>query len=189
MTSDAPEQEENSRLRGKMIHNIIAMNETFNQPQDSESKFVWTFKEFEERSRSVWWYVVAGVIVALAILYSFATNNFLFTVIIVLAMLVIFARQFQSAGHIECEISHSGIRVGKRLYSFNDLASFSIIIRDDNARVLYIHEARGLRNILPLPLIDIESEYVRMFLLQFLEEDTEHQHEPVWDWLTRTLRL
>lgn len=154
-----------------------------------QETFTWTFKEFEEHSRSVWWYVVAGVIVALALLYSFATNNFLFTVIIVLTMLVIFTRQFQTAGHVECEVSPSGIRVGKKLYSFADLASFSIITRDDNARVLYAHEARGFRNILPLPLIDIEPESVRMFLLQFLEEDTEHQHEPMWDWLTRALRL
>ncbi|MEK7122265.1 MAG: hypothetical protein AAB855_00245, partial [Patescibacteria group bacterium] len=76
-----------------------------------------------------------------------------------------------------------------RQYSFSDLATFSIIRREDDKQVLYIHEARGLRNLLPLPLIDIPPESLRMFLLQFLEEDTEHQHEPMWDWLMRALRL
>lgn len=154
-----------------------------------EQSFRWTFKEFDQHTRSVWWYVIAGVIVALAVLYSFATNNFLFTVIIVLAVLILFTRQFQLPALIECEIAPSGIRVGDKHYAFNDLAWFSIIERADGSRILYIHEARGLRNLLPLPLIDIEPESVRMFLLQFLDEDTDHQYEPVWDWLMRVLRL
>lgn len=154
-----------------------------------EQSFQWTFEEFEQHTRGVWWYVVAGVLVALAVLYSFATNNFLFTVIIVLAVLVMFTRQFQTPAHVECEIAPEGIRVGKKFYAFGDLASFSIIQRTDGLTVLYVHEARGLRNLLPLPLIDIPPEHIRMFLLQFLEEDTEHQYEPIWDWLMRTLRL
>ena len=154
-----------------------------------EQSFTFIFKEFDQHVRSAWWYVIAGVLVAAAVLYSFATNNFLFTVIIVLAIVILFSRQFQSPAEVECEITASGIRVGTKHYAYADLAYFSIIEREDGERILYIHEARGLRNLLPIPLIDIPSEAVRMFLLQFLEEDADHRYEPVWDWLMRALRL
>lgn len=154
-----------------------------------EESFTWTFKEFDQHSRGVWWYAVAGMIVALAVLYSFQTNNFLFTVIIVLTLVILFARQFQTPTNIECEITQKGIRIGNKPYAFADLASFSIITREDGRPILYVHEARGLHSLVPIPLVDIQPESVRMFLLQFLEEDTDHQHEPLWDVLTRTLRL
>lgn len=162
-------------------------NQSFTIP--SIEGFTWTFKEFDHHARGVWWYVIAGVAVALTVLYSFATNNFLFTVIVVLAVLIIFARQFQTPAEVTCEITPSGIRIGKKQYSFKDITSFSIIERGDGARVLYVHEARGLQNILPLPLIDIEPESIKLFLMEFLEEDTDHQYEPVWDWLMRALRI
>ena len=155
-------------------------------PQEA---FQWTFKEFDQHTRGVWWYCIAGVIVALAVLYSFQTNNFLFTVIIVLTMVIIFVRQFQTPSDVECHINTTGIRIGSKQYSFADLASFSIITREDGASILYVHEARGLHNLVPLPLVDISPESLRMFLLQFLEEDTEHRHEPMGDWLMRNLRL
>lgn len=154
-----------------------------------EESFAWTFKEFDQHSRGVWWYIVAGVVVALAVLYSFQTNNFLFTVIIVLTLVILFARQFQTPTDVECVINEQGIRIGKKRYSFADLASFSVVMREDGVPILYIHEARGLHNLLPLQLVDISPENLRMFLLQFLEEDVEHQHEPLWDWLMRALRL
>ena len=148
-----------------------------------EQSFSWTFQEFEKHERSVWWYVIAGLVVALLVVYSFATNNFLFTVITVIAVVVLFARQMQEPAKIECEVKSDGINIGSKKYSF------SLLQRDDGMPVLYLHEARGMRNMVPIPMVDCSPESVRMFLLDFLEENGEHRHEPILDWLMRILKL
>lgn len=153
------------------------------------ASFHWQFQEFEKHERSVWWYVIAGFVVALIVVYSFATSNFLFTVITVITVIVLFARQMQEPGTIECHVGGDGITVGNKKYLFSDLDAFSILDRDDGITVLYLHEARGLRNVLPIPIIDSRPESVRMFLRDFLEEDGDHQQEPILDWLMRVLKL
>jgi len=156
-----------------------------NYPQS----FHWSFREFEKHERSVWWYVVAGLVVAGIVIYSFATNNFLFTVITVIVVVVLFARQIQEPATLTCELTEDGVFVGNKKYSFSDLDAFSVLLRDDGMPVLYLHEARGLRNMLPIPIVDSEPESVRMFLRDFLEEDGDHQHEPILDWIMRVLKL
>lgn len=154
-----------------------------------EQSFSWTFQEFEKHERSVWWYVIAGLVVALLVVYSFATNNFLFSVITVITVVVLFARQMQEPARIECAVTEDGIFVGKKKYSFSDLDSFSLLQRDDGVPVLYLHEARGMHNMVPIPMVDCSPESVRMFLRDFLEENGEHQQEPILDWLMRALKL
>ncbi len=151
--------------------------------------FHWTFYEFEKNERGAWWYAVAGVIVALILLYAFYTGNFLFIVLTVITMVILFARHMNEPATIACELSPNQIIVGTKTYSFNDLDYFSIIRRGDGEAILYLHEARGLRNMLPIPIIDFDPESIRIFLRQFLEEDTEHESEPILDWLMRTLKL
>ncbi|MDP2630678.1 MAG: hypothetical protein Q8P56_04685 [Candidatus Uhrbacteria bacterium] len=154
-----------------------------------EQSFRWTFQEFEKHERSVWWYVIAGLVVALLVVYSVASNNFLFTVITVITVVVIFARQMQEPASIECEVTDDGIFVGKKKYAFSDLDSFSLLQRDDGVPVLYLHESRGMHNMVPIPMVDCSPESVRMFLRDFLEENGEHQQEPILDWLMRALKL
>ncbi|MBI4599720.1 hypothetical protein HY732_02250 [Candidatus Uhrbacteria bacterium] len=154
-----------------------------------DQSFRWTFQEFEKHERGTWWYGIAGLVVALLVVYSVATNNFLFTVITVITVIVLFARQMQEPSRIECTLTDEGIVIGNKKYSFSDLDSFSLLKRDDGMPVLYLHEARGLRSIVPIPLIDCQPESVRMFLRDFLQENGEHEQEPILDWLMRALKL
>ncbi len=154
-----------------------------------EQSFHWSFREFEKHERSVWWYAIAGLVVALIVVYSFVSNNFLFTVITVITVVVLFARQMQEPGVVECEVTEAGIFLGNKKYIFSDLDSFSLLERDDGVPVLYLHEARGMRNMVPIPIVDLQPESVRMFLRDFLEENAEHEQEPILDWLMRVLKL
>ncbi len=149
----------------------------------------WAFDEFEQHHRSTMWYVIAGLVVGILLVYSIATSNLLFGVLIFLGTAVLFIRHSFRPQEIVCEIGHKGILLGSKVYSFADIEYFSIIQNSVDETVLYIREARGLKSNIPIPLPEDQEDEIREFLEQFIEEDTEHQSEPLWDWIMRKLKL
>ena len=156
---------------------------------DNKNVIFWEFDEYEIHERSTWWYVIAGLVVGGLLVYSIATSNILFAIVVFLAVVTIFVRHSRPPEKIECEISPDGVRIGEKCYGYKDITCFSIIESHIGDPVLYIREARGMRNLLPLPLAGTPREEVQEILREYLEEDTDHLYEPFWDWIGRTLKL
>lgn len=154
-----------------------------------QTSLKWSFEAFEKYERGVVWYAVAGLVVGLLLVYAFATNNILFGLLVLIIIVTLFVRHIQEPGRVVCEISEKGVMVGRRMYVFDDLESFSIIKTSDGRILFYVKEKRGLKNNLSMPLLGYEPSDIRNVLKDRVVEDTEHTNEPLWDALSRLLKL
>ncbi len=153
------------------------------------TEFVWTFNEFERHERGMLWYAIAGVVVALLLVYSYVSENYLFGLLVIITTIIIFTHNIHNPQEVDCEIDTSGVRVGNKKYPFHGIDYFSIIENDEGIDVLYLQERAGFRSLLPIPLADQEVEKLRKFLRLHIQEDLEHRYEPLWDSLSRFLKL
>ncbi len=154
-----------------------------------EPAYRWTFDKFERHERGTLWYVIAGLVVGGLLVYSIATANILFGVIIFLTVVIIFGRHMNESEMVSCEIYPDAIVVDDKRYPYQDIRTFSIITTSEGAPILYLYEGRGLRHHVPIPLADQDPLEIREYLLDVVEEDVEHLYEPIWDRLTRKLKL
>jgi hypothetical protein len=161
-------------------------------PQNSKlqnTRFSWRFDEFERHERGTLWYALAGIVVAGFLIYAYVTENYLFGLLTLITTVIIFTHNIHNPQEIECEIDTSGIRVGNKKYPYHAIDCFSIIENDDGKDVLYVQEKAGFRSQLPILIVDQDIEQLRRFLRIHAEEDMEHKYEPLWDSLSRFLKL
>ncbi|MFH1098612.1 MAG: hypothetical protein V1723_01670 [Candidatus Uhrbacteria bacterium] len=148
----------------------------------------WAFSEYTQHERGRWWYIAAAVIAALLIVYSFASRNFLFAVIIVMIAIALYLRHVRQPVELTCTITERGVQVGDDFLAYDSLRNFWILDRADSPRTLYV-DVRGLRGRLVIPLGDLGVEEVRAALRERLPEDTEQHDEPAADAIGRMLKL
>ena len=120
---------------------------------------------------------------------SYITDNALFGLLVLITTFVIFVRHAFEPSRIECEITENGIRVGSKAYPFESINSFWVLELEDGRDMLYIEEKRGLRSILPVPILEADTEHLRKILRKYIEEEKERSFEPFWEWVAHRLKL
>ncbi len=148
----------------------------------------WAFPEYEIPHRGTAWYVVAGLVVGLLIVWSISQQNYTFPLLIIMVTIILFAHTLQTPLTLNCRITSEGISVGDTMYPFPDLESFWIV-ETAVGEVLYFQNRRGMKRVTKVPLQTQDADNVRTFLQQYVEENQEYTNEPLGDWLTRRLRL
>lgn len=149
----------------------------------------WSIPEYHEHERGKRWYIAAIAIAALLIGYSVITANFLFAIILVLAILIMSVHDRKKAPEIGFEIMESGIAVGAARYSYNTFKNFWMYYEPGEAKLLFFEFKSGMRPRLSIPLQNKNPLKVRAILLQHLPEDVERENEPLSEQLTRLLKL
>lgn len=159
------------------------------QKHHTSERYHWTFSSFEKHERTLWWYVAAGLVVGVLLIYSLLSGNFLFSLLVLVTTLVLFLRHAVEPQTIDCEITTDGIRVGSKIYLFEAIRFFWILEHEPGRDILYIEERKGLRSILPIPLHKHDPSELRLFLRKFVEEERERIYEPLWESIARMLKL
>lgn len=159
------------------------------ETQLAQPSFEWTFDAYERHDRGLLWYSISGLIVGSFLVYSIATGNFLFGVLVIIATAILFLRHVQEPQRITCSIDNEKINVGGKDYHFSRIALFWIIKNTNDEPVLYIQEQRGLHGILAIPLEKEDPEVLRAHLRQYIVESVEHKFEPFFDSVFRMLKI
>lgn len=157
--------------------------------QQQKTGYSWLFASFEKHERGMFWYAIAGAVVGLLLVWSYLSANILFGLLLLIFLLVLFLRHVSEPASVECEVSDEGIRVGTKEYPFSAVRYFWILEHQDGRIVLYIEEKGGLRIILPIPIHDHDPAELRSFLKKYVEEERERTHEPLLEWLSRSLKI
>lgn len=152
-------------------------------------EFQWSIPEYEQYERGTLWYVAAGVVVGLLIVYSYWSQNFLFGIIIGLTAVILFLRHYYQPQEVECSIDNEGITVGERRYDFGELDYFRVVEVPNIHTILYLHKKRGWHSEFPLKIDGIDPQELRLYLLNFLDEHEGHRNENMWESLARFLKL
>ena len=89
----------------------------------------WEVPEYETHERSRNWYLIAGVIGALLLVYAMITSNFLFAGIIVIAAVVIILTDGKEPVKVRISLTDEGVEVGRKVYDYDEIKDFSIVYK------------------------------------------------------------
>ncbi len=151
--------------------------------------FTWDIPEYEQYDRGTLWYIIAGVVVGLLVVYSYWSQNFLFGIIVTLTAIILFLRHYYQPQAITCEIDEEGIVIGDKRYEFNDLDRFRIVEIPNEQYVLYLHKKRGWHSEFPVRMHTVDPNSVRLYLLNFIDEHEGNKNENMWESLARFLKI
>ena len=149
----------------------------------------WQFPEFVKYKRSRNWYIIAGTIVVLLLIYSAVTANILFAMIIIIASIIFIINQRRDPRTVSFKISEEGIVVDETLYEWPEIKNFWIIYEPPKVKNLYFEFKSLMLPRLPIPLQDQDPVKIREMLLDYIDEDIEREGEPISDGISRTLKL
>jgi len=149
----------------------------------------WTVQEYDRHQRGLLWYILiisAGMIL---VAYGFMSNNFLFSLIIILSAIILFIQSYQSPAQVLFRITELGVVLGNRFYKYSELKNFYIIYQPPEVKTLFIEPKSGMRPVLRVPLLDEDPLNVREAMNVFLVEDLEKEEEPFTDLFARRWKI
>lgn len=149
----------------------------------------WEFPEYHQHERGRVWYTVFFVIAGLLVLYSLATYNFLFLVIILIAGAVYVVTGRRQPAMLRCTIWEDGVTVNDKLYRYDSLEKFWIIYNPPESKYLYLRLKGALRPDLVIALENANPVKVRDGLLRFVPEDATKEEESVAEVLGKRYKL
>ena len=150
----------------------------------------WTFPEFERHERGNLWYIVALSTVALLVFFALKDGNFLFALIILLFTLIVFTHHRSEPLELPFVIYSSGIQIGDRFFFFREMNAFAVIYEPPLVKRLYLKpKGNVIRNELSIPLQKQSPLKIRSILLDYLDEDLDHDRESPNDMAMRIFKL
>jgi len=150
----------------------------------------WEVPEFEKHIRTKKWYIAAGVIAILLLVYSFFSNNFLFAVIVIIFALVTILHDGQEPDKVKFAITDEGVIIGKKFYDYDEIKDFAIVYKPRlNVQKIYFEFKNALKHRLSISLENINPIAVRENLLKYLHEDLERTDQPASEGLAKLFKL
>lgn len=149
----------------------------------------WQFPEFTKYERGPVWHIVAGLVVLGTLAYSIMTANFLFAVIIVIAVIIWTLQLRKDPQMIDFSISDKGVTIGSSFYKYESLKKFWIIYNPPETKSLYFDFKSVVKPAISIELQSQNPLKMRELLLQFLDEDLEKDDEPASEIWRKALKL
>src|SRR3989338_3764668 len=137
----------------------------------------WTILEYEKHARGMLWYVLAAVLGLALVLYGVFTGNFLFSLIVILAAIILFLQSHQEPRQIPFQITDLGVIVGTRFYPYAEFENFYIVYNPPEVKTLFLDTKNTLQPILRIPLLDMNPIEVKHSLREYLSEDIEKEEQ------------
>ena len=171
-------------------------------PEEIKSAIKWEVHEFKKPERGRNWYIAVGLIAFLAIFFSFftikdfaivwlgANNNFLFTLIIILSLIIMLLLESKEAGMVKVKLSEEGLHLGQKFYDYDEFKNFCVLYKPKySVKNLYFEFKNSAKFRISIPLRSLDPLMVRNFLKRFLDEDLERTAPPLSEQLTKLLKL
>lgn len=158
--------------------------EKFNQ----EPYISWQIHAYQHHDRGALWYVLAGIIGGGLLVVSFMTNNFLLAVLVLMAGIVLL---IQGSGHpddVVVELGPTGIYRGEDFYPYRSIQKFWIIY-DPPVKSLYLNVSKSMFSPIHFPIDGQDPNELRAVLKKFVSEDLSKDAEPLFDSISRILKI
>ncbi|MFH1866869.1 MAG: hypothetical protein ABIJ81_02180 [Patescibacteria group bacterium] len=149
----------------------------------------WRFPEVRAIERSRGWWIFAGLIVLILLIYALKSLNFLFAVIIIIGVVIIWLDSRKKPALLDFAIHQQGITIAKRFWTWRELDHFWIAYRPPEVTSLYIQPKGVINPRLSVPLEKTNPLEVREILTKYLTENLEREDEPTSEALSRMLKI
>lgn len=123
------------------------------------------------------------------IVYSIATANFLFAVIILMSGIITLVSDFRHPDRVTVAVTSTGIVVGEAYYDFRSINDFAFVYEPPEVKLLYVTFKQAWNPMLAIPLEDTDPNAVRKELLPFCLENLDRTSETLTDVLRRVYKL
>lgn len=166
------------------------MENSTNLPNYGQPIINWQIPEYRSQNRTKTWYIGACIVAFVMLIYSFITANFLFSVIIIIAALVIILNDRQSPTTVNVSITTEGLLVGNKFYDYDEIKNFSFVYKPRlDIKNLYFEFKSPMKHRLTLPLDNLDPLPIKNNLLKYLPEDLERENIPFSESISRFLKL
>ena len=149
----------------------------------------WDFPEFIPYERSKLWYIIAGIVIFLLLLFSFLTANLLFAILIVMVSAVVFYLQSRHPRMLNIKLTDDGMVIENLFYSYDEIRSFWVTAEHPEDHNVYFEFKSISTPRLNVPFMDINPVRLQTYLAQFIEIDPDREGIPISETLSRWLKL
>ncbi|MBI2055624.1 MAG: hypothetical protein HYT42_01900 [Candidatus Sungbacteria bacterium] len=102
-------------------------------------------------------------------------KNFLFAVLLAIAGGLVIHHSSRRPRELQFYISPRGIKIGRRIYQFEDLNSFWVLYDPPYSRELIIESKKTLMPVIRAPIGETNPLEIRKILLRFLKEEKHEE--------------
>lgn len=150
----------------------------------------WAVPEYFKFDKSKKWYLIGGLVALLLLIYSVATADYLFTIFIVLAGVIIIFYDMKEPAWLEFKLTTEGVMIGSKFYDYDDFQNFAIVYKPHHdVKKIYFEFKNQIKPRLMIPLFENDPLATRRILIKYLTEDLETTDETAGDNLSRLIKL
>ena len=163
------------------------MNEEINK---EDFDFHWEIDSHIKHQKTKTWYIIASVITLALIVYAIIDRNYFFALIIIIAGALIIFFDNEPVQKIDFAIKYDGVLVDKKFFPFESVSNFYIIYRpQEDIKKVFFEFKNPLQHRLSIELYQQNPLELREYLLKYLKEDIEKNHEPLSEGLAKMFKL
>ena len=161
--------------------------------EDVQSKndvlIAWEVDEYPAHERSLWWYLIAGMIALGLIVYAIASANFIFAIIMLMIGVIVVVSAMKAPDRVRIAVTSNGIAVDNAFYAYPQVKDFSLVYRPPDAKWLYVDFESAWNPLLAIPLEEVDPNEVRRHLLPYCIENLTRTEERFVDIFRRKYKL
>lgn len=175
-------------IKTKMKHDQKKHKKSDHKAFD-KALITWRAPEYTHHEKSTFWFLVAGVIAFLLVLYGLATEGgwtFSIAVIVFAGSYYLFYRS--SPPIVEVKISKLGVKIGHHTFPMNNIRNFWITYDPPFVKKLYLRMISRFHPDIAVSLHNADPVKVHHILSPFVRE-LKGKGEPFSDTLLRLFRL
>ena len=130
----------------------------------------WSALEYEEKEKSKDWFWALGVIVITGSIAAIIFSDYFFAALLVISGILLGFFAIKKPETIFYELNDKGLKIGNRLYLYENIKSFWIQIEkskqiNNKEPLLFIHSERIFMPIITIPIVEIMAEEIHSKLL------------------------
>lgn len=148
----------------------------------------WSAMEYIKIQKGMIWFISAGIIVFLLIVYSFKQGSWTFAGAVLAAIFAYLAHMRQNPKKINITLTDMGIKIGKQKIPYSHMKAFWIVYHPPFIQTLNIRTTEAFLPDITIQLEDQNPVEIRKHLIKQIPE-WEGKHENFMDSLARFLKL
>ncbi len=131
----------------------------------------WEAPEFEYREKTADWFWIVGIATITLIILAFFFKNMLWGILATVGGFSISLYGAKKPATVKFKIDPKGIRVGDRMFEYENLESFWINYDPPQKKELIVKSKKTFMPYTKIMLRSEDPEKIRGYLLQFLDEE------------------
>ena len=130
----------------------------------------WEALEYEYHEKTTDWYWAVGIVTFGFFVLALILKNFLFAILVAIAGFTFALYGARRPKIVSFAITSRGLKIGEKLYPYDNLKSFWLNYDPPNIKELYVISKKFFAPQISIPLGASDPNKIREYLLKFLEE-------------------